>query len=64
MDCGWGGGLWYIRRMDYTTYLWTKAILLLLVVAAVNFFYALVTGKTIEQARRDRQSAQEPPKEH
>lgn len=44
--------------MNYTDYLWIKLIVLFLIVFFVNLIYAAVTGKTIEEARRDRSSAE------
>lgn len=45
--------------MDYTDYIIAKAVALIVIVAAVNFFYALFTGRTIEQVRSDRAAARQ-----
>jgi hypothetical protein len=58
------GGLCYILRMDYTSYLWIKAGAIIAIVFVVNFVYRIVNGRTIEQARRDRESAQRHPPEN
>lgn len=45
--------------MEYTDYLWYKAIALCVIVGVVNFVYAFITGQTIEEARND--AALKPP---
>lgn len=47
--------------MDFTDYLLFKAIALVVIFGVVNFFYTLITGKSIEQARRDKQQGQQHP---
>lgn len=50
-----------MSHLDYILY---KAIALILLVAVVSFVYALVTGRTLEEARRDKQQAHTDPEEH
>jgi hypothetical protein len=45
----------YAYLMDYTNYIVIKFLVLVGIVVVVNFFYALFTGKTIKQARNDRE---------
>jgi uncharacterized membrane protein len=48
---GWKG------TVDFGDYIIWKAVGLLVLVFVVNFLYAAVTGKTIEEALRDRAAA-------
>lgn len=43
--------------MDFGDYIIWKAVALCVIVAVVNFIYAAVTGKTIEEALRDNRAA-------
>ena len=40
----------------FTDWLWIKLIGGALIIGIVSFIYALVTGKTIEEARRERRA--------
>lgn len=40
--------------MEFSDFLMWKFILIVAVVGIVNFLYAAITGRTIEEARRDR----------
>lgn len=50
--------------MDFTDYLLFKAIALVVLFGVVNFIYTLVTGRSIEEARRDKQPGRQTPREH
>lgn len=39
--------------MDYVDYLWIKAGAILVIVFVVNLLYSAITGRSIEQDRRD-----------
>ena len=43
--------------MDFTDYLWAKAIVLCVLAFFGNFFYTLFTGKSLGEALRDREKA-------
>lgn len=47
--------------MSYVDYLITKAIVLAVIVFAVNLVYAFIFGRTIEEVLRDKQKAQSGP---
>lgn len=50
--------------MDFTDYLLFKAIGLCVLFGVVNFVYTLVTGKSIAEARHDKQQGRQSPTEH
>ena len=50
--------------MNYTDYLWAKAIALTVIVFVVNVVYAAITGKSIEQARNDKAKGRSDPQAH
>jgi len=43
--------------MEFTDYMIWKAVAICVVVGLVSFFYAAITGKTIEQARSEKEKA-------
>lgn len=49
--------------MNFSDYLLYKAVALVAIVMVGNFVYAFVTGKTIEEARRDKAQGQKRPEE-
>lgn len=51
--------------MNFTDYMLYKAIALIAIVFIVNLVFSAITGRSIEQVRRDRESAvSEEKKEH
>ena len=42
--------------MNFTDYMWIKLIVLGLLAFFGNFFFTLITGKTIEEALNERQN--------
>lgn len=50
--------------MDFTDYIVWKAVALCVLAFLGNFFYSFFTGKSLTQARRDRELEQKPPEEH
>ena len=48
--------------MDYTDYMILKAISLCIIVFFVNLIYSFITGRTLEEARRDTHTARKEPR--
>ena len=42
--------------MNFTDYMWIKLIVLALLAFFANFFFTLITGKTIEEALNERRN--------
>jgi hypothetical protein len=45
--------------MDFTDYLWAKLIVFGTLAFLINFVYRLVTGRSLEADRRDREAAEQ-----
>lgn len=50
--------------MEFTDYIWIKFIALCVIVFFANLIYAAFTGKSIEQARNDKERARKDQQEH
>lgn len=50
--------------MEFSDFIIYKALALIAIVAVVHFVYALVTGQTIEEARRDKHRDQSDSESH
>lgn len=50
--------------MDFSDYLWIKFFVLVGLAFFGNLFYTIFTGKSLEQERNDRESAQPDQQEH
>lgn len=44
--------------MDYLDYLWVKAIILIILAFVGNFLYTFFTGRSLEEARTDKEAEQ------
>ena len=47
----------YLSRMDFVDFMFWKAVAIVALVFFVSMIYTAVTGRSIEQARRDRSEA-------
>lgn len=43
--------------MSFTDFMWLKLIVLIVIVFFVNLIFTAITGRSIEQVRRDREAA-------